>query len=73
MEKNNPNRIDTGRDIRTTSIKEWKDDCKTKAASESVSRDTARLWNKAPKVIKEAHSLNQAKTEIKKFARTLEI
>ena len=56
-----------------TAIKEWKDDCKTKAASESVSRDTARLWNNAPTVIKEARTLNQAKTETKKYVRTLEI
>ena len=73
MEKNNPERINIGREIRTTSIKEWKDDCKTKAASESVSRDTARLWNNAPTVIKEARTLNQAKTETKKYVRTLEI
>ena len=73
MEKNNPDRIDTGREIRTTSIKEWKDDYKTKAARENVSRDTARLWNNAPTVIKMAHSLNLAKKEIKKYVRTLEI
>ena len=73
MEKNNPDRIDTGREIRTTSIKEWKDDYKTKAASENVSRDTARLWNNAPTVIKMALSLRKAKSEIKKYVKTLEI
>ena len=59
--------------MRTTSIKEWKDDYKTKAASENVSRDTARLWNNAPTVIKMALSLSKAKSEIKKYVRTLEI
>ena len=45
---NNPDRIETGRAVRTTTTKEWKDDYKSKAASENVSRDMARLWNSAP-------------------------
>ena len=56
LEKNNPDRIETGRAIRTTSIKEWRDDSKSKAASESVSRDMARLWNTAQASIKNANT-----------------
>ena len=73
MEKNNPDRIETGRAVRTTTTKEWKDDFKSKAASENVSRDMARLWNSAPTSIKVANSLNKAKTQIKIFCKTIEI
>ena len=52
---------------------EWKDDFKSKAASENVSRDMARLWNSAPTSIKVANSLNKAKTQIKIFCKTIEI
>ena len=73
LEKNNPDKVDTGRAVRTTSIKEWRDDFKSEAASESVSRDTAKLWNTAPSSIKNAPTLYKAKLEIKKYCRTLEI
>ena len=73
MEINNPNKTDTGRNIRPTSVKEWKDDFKTRAASENVSRDTARLWNNAPLNIRNALTLYSAKTVIKKYVRNLEI
>ena len=73
LEKNNPDRVETGRAVRTTSLKEWRDDSKSKAASESVSRDTVRLWNSAPTSINNANTLNRAKIEIKKYCKTLVI
>ena len=73
LEPNNPNRQDTDRVIRMSSIKLWKDDAKTVAAKLSFSRDTARLWNIAPEAIKQASTLNIAKNEIKKYCNTLVI
>ena len=73
LEKNNPERIETGRAVRTTTSKEWKDDYKSKAASENVSRYMARLWNSAPTSIKHSNTLSRAKKEIKFFCKTLEI
>ena len=73
LEPNNPNRPDTDRVIRTSSIKLWKDDAKTVAAKLSFSSDTARLWNMAPEAIKQAPTLNTAKSEIKKYCSTLVI
>ena len=73
LEPNNPGRNDGGRQIRTSSIKIWKDDSKSKAASESVSRDSAKLWNSAPESIKTAPTLYSAKKLIKKLTRTLEL
>ena len=60
-----------GRNIRPSSIKVWKDDAKSKAASESVSRDTAKLWNNAPIALKNAPNLSCAKREIKKYCKSL--
>ena len=48
LEPNNRGREDFGRKIRSTSIKIWKHEANTKAASESFSRGTAKLWNNAP-------------------------
>ena len=72
MEQHNPDKIDTGRSIRNSSIKIWRDDAKCKIISESVSRDTAKLWNNAPPAITTAYTLSRAKSEIKKFCRSLE-
>ena len=68
LEPNNPGRNDGGRLIRISSIKVWKDDSKSRAASESVSRDTAKLWNTAPDSIKTATTLCGAKRVIKNIA-----
>ena len=51
----------------------WKDFAKSKAASESIGIDCAKLWNNAPMEIKNATTINGAKREIKKFCRLLEI
>ena len=39
----------------------------------SFKGDAIRLWNKAPEVIKSTKTLGTAKTEIKKFVKTLPI
>ena len=46
--------------------KVWKDTAKTKAASESISIDCAKLWNHAPAEVKNALTLWAAKKAIKK-------
>ena len=46
---------------------------KSKAGSESVSIDAAKLWNNAPAEIKNALTLKGAKREIKKFCKTFEM
>ena len=56
---------DIGRSIRVTSIKMWKDDSKSKAASESIGRDSAKLWNTVPINTKSAPTLSSAKREKK--------
>ena len=71
LELNNPNRMTGERVIRDSSIKMWKDDAKSVAAKLSFSRDSARLWNNASVIIKNAPSLNIAKKEIKKFCDTI--
>ena len=73
LEVNNPNREENDRSVRQTTTKQWKDSAKTKAASESLSIDAARLWNNATVEIKNAPTLRGAKREIKKFCKTLQM
>ena len=73
LEPNNPNKLATDRVIRASSIKIWKDEARTGAAKMSFSRDCARLWNMAPESIKQAPTLGFAKSEIKKFCKSLEL
>ena len=64
FEQNSPNKVQTER---PTSIKQWKDSANLKIAQESFTIDAARLWNLAPTDIKQAESLQKAKTNIKKW------
>ena len=73
LEENNPNRHETDRIVRPKTTKMWKDYAKTKAASESIGIDCAKLWNNAPLDIKNATTLYGAKIGIKKFCRLIEI
>ena len=73
LESNNHGRNDGERNIRSTTTKEWKDISKTKAASISMSRDSAKLWNSAPANITYAPNLYCAKKQIKIYCRTLEL
>ena len=73
LENNNPNKVESDRVIRPSSVKKWKDEAKTAAAKLSFSRDAAKLWNSAPEAIKRASTLNIAKIEIKKYCDTITI
>ena len=68
---NEPNRSTNGREVRSTSIREWKEDSTTKIGKTCFVIDTARLWNQSPAEIKMASTLNQAKTAIKKYCKSL--
>ena len=68
---NNPNKVNTQRSIRPTSIKQWKDNANLKCAQESFTIDAGRLWNQAPQNITMADSLQIAKTNIKKWCSHL--
>ena len=72
MERNYQNRDPNLRTMRPNTTVVWKDTAKTKAASESISIDSARLWNRAPDEVKNAHTLGAAKKAIKKHCKTLE-
>ena len=71
LEPHNPRRNDGGRTVRAATIKERKYNSKTKAASESISRYCAKLWNSAPVKITTAPTLIGAKILIKTYCRTL--
>ena len=51
--------------MRITTVKLWKDEARTRAASESISRYRAKLWNNAPTTIKNAPTLSCAKRKTK--------
>ena len=67
LEPNNPNRTETERVIRTSSIKQWKENAKSVAAKISFSRDSAKLWNHAPEAVKQAASMFTAKKRNQKL------
>ena len=73
LNENHPMRETGGREVRSTTTRQWKDHAKYKHSSESFCIDTAKLWNKADNDIKNAETLSKAKTLIKKFCKTLEI
>ena len=73
MELNKPDREDVGRTVRSSTRKLWKDDATSTAAKISFSRDTAKLWKKAPSPIKNAPNLYSAKKEIKKHCSLFKI
>ena len=59
--------------MRQNTTKLWKDSAKSKAANESFSIDTARLWNNASSEIKNAPTLGRAKSGIKKYCKNIEL
>ena len=68
LDENNPYGATGGREVRTTTTRQWKDPAKYKNSSESINIDTVKLWNKADNEIKNAETLNRAKTLIKNSA-----
>ena len=73
LDENNPNRATGGREVRSSTTRQWKDQAKYKNSSESFNIDTAKLWNKADNEIKNAETISRAKSLIKKFCKSLEI
>ena len=71
MELANPERNTQGRSIRETTEKKWDDLTHSKASELSCSKDIAKLWNITPQAIKNAKTLNCAKTAIKVYCRSL--
>ena len=59
--------------MRPTARKEMREGGKTKQAEKSFVRDSGKIWNQAPMVIKEAKSIAVAKKLIKKYYKTLPI
>ena len=54
--------------VRETTTRLWIEDCKTKMAEESFTRNGAKVWNKAPNSIKQAPTMGVAKKKIKNTA-----
>ena len=54
--------------LRPSSLKEVKDNSRTKIGENSFCISAARLWNNAPQEIKECTTLAQAKKTIKEFS-----
>ena len=73
LDTNNPQRDTGDRVVRDATTRQWKEHAKYKNSRESFNIDAAKLWNNADQNIKNAETLQSAKTLIKKFCRTLEI
>ena len=73
MESNNHHITQSDCILRPNSIKIWKDSSISKAGSESIGIDTAKLWNNAPPEITNAMTLGLAKSAVKKYCKQLEI
>ena len=59
---NKPNIQTNGREVRTTTIREWKEDSTSKTRKCCFVIDAARLWNQLTPDMKDSETLNQAKT-----------
>ena len=57
MEKHHQEIVQTDRTLKPGTIRIWKEDSKTKQASESFIKNVAKLWNHAPEYIKSAKTL----------------
>ena len=73
LDKNYKNLIPNDRIVRSLINREWNEDGGSIAAKKSFSRNTAKLWNQAPKEIKNAKSLPIAKRLIKAYCKALPI
>ena len=61
------------RRVRPTTRKQMREGGKTRQSEESFVRDTSKLWNQAPKEIKEAQTIGAAKVPIKQYCKTMQI
>ena len=64
-----PSRDGTSRQLRITTRKEMREGGKTILAEKSFTRDAGKLWNAAPKEIKEADTIGTAKERIKQYCK----
>ena len=61
------------RQLRTTTRREMREGGKTVLAEKSFTRDAGKLWNAAPKEIKEGGTIGNAKKKIKQYCKLLPI
>ena len=73
LEQNHENLVPNEQIVRPHIRREWKEDGKSTVARDSFSRSSAKLWNQAPTVFKQANTLNRAKQEIKKYCQSLPV
>ena len=59
--------------LRPSSVRTMEEGGKTQSAQTSFVRDAGKVWNRAPRQIKEAVTLTEAKKEIKTYCKTLPI
>ena len=71
--KREPLGEETSRQLRPSTRKEMREGGKTILAEQSFTRDTGKLWNNAPKAIKEAKTLGIVKEKIKQHCKLLPI
>ena len=68
---NEPNRQITGREVRSTTTREWKEDTTYKIAKCSFVIDAARIWNQLPSEIKLSNTISKAKSMTKTYCKQL--
>ena len=73
MEKNEEHLIPNMRKLRPTSTRLWREDGKSSVARESFTRNTARIWNQAPRAQIEALPLAQAKKLVKEYCKSMPV
>ena len=61
------------REVRSNTRKEMKEGGRLKIIQESCTRDTGRIWNQAPRDIKDSKTIGEAKRHIKKYCKTLPV
>ena len=71
LEENNINSVSTEQSVSPSTHRKWNEDARTTAASESFSRNGAKLWNVAPDAIKSARKIAEAKRLINAFCNSL--
>ena len=65
MEPNYTSAPNVERQFRPSTSRHWNQDARATAAKESFCRNTAKIWNAAPKEIKTAKTIYIAKKAIK--------
>ena len=61
------------RNVRASTRKEMTEGGKTKTFERSLARDTGKLWNQAPREIRDAPTQELAKKQIRLYCKTLPI